>query len=258
MIKTYVLNLDRHTERLEKLKEHLDQHNLQWVRFPAVDGTQVSSEYLDSLVAVKGPIPRMPIGARACTASHILILRDFIKSAATHALILEDDAELSDDLSPVLTSLIEAAPMGILNINRQPSSKNKKSLIVRKTASFSVAHFAIHDLVGIHYGTAGFVIDKISAQKVLDLYPYPDVPIDHMLFNPNISKIYGKIPVRQLFPALVRPSGKLSSSIQHEPVENSNSFKNKFKRAKAELRIVPRLIFGLLFQRYMVKVLEFK
>lgn len=257
MLKTYVLNLDRHVSRLKTLGAQLDAQNIVWHRFRAIDGAGGDEAYLNDLVAPQGPIPRMPTGARACTASHILILRDFVASNAEHALVLEDDAEPSPRLGVDLAQVIRAAPTGVLNINRQPSSGAKKKIIVRKAGNTRQGAYDITDLIGIHYGTAGYVVDKASAQTILDMYPHPDIPIDHMLFNPNISRLSDSVPVRQLFPALVRPAGGLVSSIQEVPVAKSDTIRNKLKRARSEFLIVPRVLAGLLLGRYEIKVLEF-
>lgn len=255
---TYVLNLDRHPERLATIAAQLDAQGADWVRFAAVDGAKLSEEALDCLVARSGPIPRMTRGARACTASHILIFRQFLETTADYALVLEDDAALAPTLAVDLAALVAAGGFDILNINRQTPSGQTKRLIVRRRPTLEMAGFAVHDLVGIHYGTAGYVISRHAAQVVLDLYPMPDVPIDHILFNPNLSKLFGRIRIQQLFPALVRPKEGLVSSIQNTKVEGAGSLKSRLNRAKAEVAIVPGLLLGIASGRYDLRKLGFK
>lgn len=257
-IAVFVLNLDRHTDRMARVAAELTQQGIHWTRFAAVDASACSDAELDGMVAPHGPIPRMPRGARACTASHFQIYRTFLASDAAHALVLEDDCELSPRLAADLPRIIAASPWGVTNMNRQNSRGPQKRLIVRKEAASEVGQYALHDLVGIHYGTAGYVIDRAAAALMLELYPLPDAPIDHLLFNPNISKLYGKTPIRQVFPALVRPREDIKSSIQHAPVDGSGRFFNRLKRAKAEVAILPRLLAGYLIGLYDVKTLEFR
>ena len=43
--KVYVINLDRDTERLEKMKQQLDKLNIEFTRFSAVLGAQVKTSH---------------------------------------------------------------------------------------------------------------------------------------------------------------------------------------------------------------------
>lgn len=258
MIKTYVLNLDRHVERLDQIADELVRQEISWERFSGFDAHKVSDELLDNLVARSGPIPRMPRGARACTAGHVEIIKEFLSTDASHLLVLEDDAVLSSSFTNLISKIVVNRDIGILNISRQIPSGREKKLIVRSLAAISSDQFQIYDLVGIHYSCAGYLMDRTSAKLFSEVYATIDVPIDHALFNPNVSKLYGKTPVRQLFPAIVKPREDLISSIQTAPVSGARSFRSRIKRAKAEVSIVPRLLIGLILGRYKVKTLDFK
>ncbi len=256
-LSTYVLNLDRHPDRLAWMDEQLDGHGIEWVRFPAVDASKLSDEVLDTLVAPRGPIPRMPRGARACTAGHIAILKGFLETDAEYALVLEDDAVLAPSLAEDIEALLTTGTFDLLNLNRQTPRGTEKRLVVRRRPALIAGDFAVHDLVGIHYGTAGYLISRDAAQVVLTLYSRPDLPIDHILFNPNVSKLFGRIRVQQLFPALVQPREGLVSSIQSEPVAEAGKLRRKLQRAWTEVAIAPRLLLGALIGFYMVKELSF-
>jgi len=258
LINIYVLNLDHHAERLKEIKSNLNRQSLNWKRFPAIDGLKITEEVLDELTAPTGPIPRMTIGARACTASHLKILHAFLETDATHALILEDDAEISGSLANDLSKILKESPAGILNLNRQSTSRPVKKIVVKSRATAYLNDYQIHELCGIHYGTAGYIIDRESAKVVLAEYPRPDLPIDHMLFNPNVSRLFDKIQIKQLFPALVQPRTGIETSIQKSKVKGSNSLRNRLKRAKAEVSIFPRLLVGTAFGYYQVQNLEVK
>jgi len=239
------------------MHDQLSETDLDWARFPGIDAGEVGDAFLDSYVARQGPIPRMPIGARACTAGHFQILKDFVASDASHALILEDDAVISERLAEDLPNLISAAGDGIINISRQIPSGSEKKLIV-KSNGLKMNGYYIPELVGIHYSGAGYTVDRNAAETLLKMFPYPNMPVDHILFNPNVSDIAKHVPVRQLFPALVRPRETLVSSIQTVPVDGSKKLRNRLKRAKAEISIAPRLLLGLLTGRYEILRLDFE
>ena len=257
LLATFLLNLDRHPDRLQRMSDQLAAEGLEWERFPAFDGARMPDAELDRLVAPKGPIPRMTRGARACTASQIAILHRFLETDAKYALILEDDAVLAEGMGKALEALLLAGDFDILNLNRQPPRGAVKRLVVRRKPALVMAGFAIHDLVGIHYGCAGYVVSRKAAQVVLDLYARPDMPIDHIIFNPNVSKLFGRIRIQQLFPALVRPREGMVSSIQNEPVAGAGKIRRKLQRAWTETAIAPRLLLGTLIGFYMVKELGF-
>ena len=120
------------------------------------------------MVAPRGPIPRMPVGARACTASHIQMLKAFLATESDAALILEDDAEISKHLATDLPEIIVKSGAGILNVNRQPPSGDLKRVAVKSKRCVEETGYEVFDLAGIHFGTAGYVIDRKSAQVVLD------------------------------------------------------------------------------------------
>ncbi len=254
---TYVLNLERHPDRLNWMAEQLDGQGIKWVRFPAVDGSNLSDEELDKLIAPQGPIPRMTRGARACTAGHFEIFKAFLETGSEYALVLEDDAILAPTFSEDLGKLLNAGSFDLLNLNRQTPRGAKKRLIIRRRPSLSTGIFSVHDLVGIHYGTAGYLVSAPAARMVLDLCPHPNMPIDHILFNPNVSKLFGRIKIQQLFPALIQPRKGLVSSIQNEPVAEASSIRSRLMRAWTELAIAPRLLVGTLFGFYSAKELLF-
>lgn len=255
-LKTYVLNLERHAERLKAVGEQLDSQGIHWERFPAVDAREIKPSELDKLVAKTGPIPRMPNTARACTAGHIAILKDFLNADASHALILEDDVVLSRFMARDLGKIIGEFGPGVINISRQIPSGQTKRLVVKNQIE-RCGQYIAPELVGIHYSCAGYIVDKEAAKIILETNPYPNMPIDHIIFNPNVSLLGKKTKVRQLFPALVKPRENLVSSIQTEPVDGAHTLKNKLKRARSEVSILPKLLVGIAAKKYKVLQLDF-
>lgn len=256
-LQTYVLNLDRHTQRLQDVATQLDAQGIAWTRVSGYDAKAVGPEVLDSLVERSGSIPRMPNGARTCAAGHIKIVHEFLNSDATHALVLEDDAVLSSDFGEALPKLVKEFGTGVLHIGRQNPSGSVKRIIVRAMGK-QVAGYNVRALKGIHYTTIAYIIDRTAAELILQHYAKPNMPIDHVLFNPNVSVLFGKTPIAQAFPAMVKPRENLASSIQLEQVEGARTLRNRLKRAKSEVSIAPRLLLGLLIGRYQAKVLDFK
>lgn len=256
-LNTYVLNLERHAERLQAVAAQLDAQGIAWQRVAGIDAYAVSAAELDALAAKSGPIPRMPDTARACAAGHLQIIQAFLASDATHALILEDDAVIATDLGQALPDILETFGAGILNISRQNPSGSVKRVVVGHKGQ-SCAGYAFHALKGIHYTGGGYVVDRTAAELIVAQHAKPNMPIDHILFNPNVSDLFGRVKITQLFPAMVRPRENLASSIQSQQVDGAKTLRNKLKRAKTEISIAPRLLLGLALGRYQAKTLDFK
>lgn len=91
--KVYVINLDRDTERLQKMTEQLTRLNIEFTRFPAVLGSQVKTSHHLTDMCLK----YCTDGIKGCAMSHKTIWEDMIKHNYKHVLILEDDAEFAED-----------------------------------------------------------------------------------------------------------------------------------------------------------------
>lgn len=109
-LKIYYINLDRSTERRQRIENALDHYGLFAERIPAVDGSQLtdvelfshydpnknSSEYF-------APLKKSEI---ACFLSHRKALQRFVEEQSfDFALVLEDDAEFVSDPRPLLSSV---------------------------------------------------------------------------------------------------------------------------------------------------------
>lgn len=255
---TFVLNLDRHHDRLAQIGQSLDALGLSWRRFPGLDALEVSDARLDRMVARNGPMPPFLRGARACTAGHMLMLAEIADGPDDHVLVLEDDADPSPALVRVLDALLARRDFDILNINRQRSRHRTRRLFVGRVEQDHGPLGVIRDLQGIHYGTAGYVIGREAARRVLSLCPRPDMPIDHVLFNPNISPVFGTMRIEQLFPALVRPRDGVATSIKIIPPGMTIPLTDKLRCRWSEYRILPRLLAGMAAGRYRLRRLDYR
>jgi GR25 family glycosyltransferase involved in LPS biosynthesis len=91
--KVYVINLDRDTERLQKMTDQLNKLNIEFTRFPAVLGAQVKTSHHLTDFCLK----YCTDGIKGCAMSHKTIWEDMLKNNYKHVLILEDDAVFADD-----------------------------------------------------------------------------------------------------------------------------------------------------------------
>jgi len=93
-----VINLDRSTERLKRVRTQLEAHQLDFHRLAATDARSLGADerdryYSPALNRLRYHKTLVP-GEIACYISHIRAWQHLLASDWTHAVILEDDVEL--------------------------------------------------------------------------------------------------------------------------------------------------------------------
>lgn len=96
---TYLINLDRATDRLERMKKEFEKTGISYHRISAVDAKNLKGdEYIVKNRYDRDLIP----GEIGCYLSHVVTLQEFLKSDAAFALIIEDDAVLPENLKKII------------------------------------------------------------------------------------------------------------------------------------------------------------
>jgi GR25 family glycosyltransferase involved in LPS biosynthesis len=141
----YVINLDRSSERLKKMKKQLNKFSIKFKRLRASDGYNIkivnkntgkiednkqfhkncdrSSVYLvrDGGVAVEYHSNRHTLhyrgalccGELGCALSHIRIWSDIVKHGYRRAVILEDDVSLENNFLEILKETLRSVPLDV-------------------------------------------------------------------------------------------------------------------------------------------------
>jgi glycosyl transferase family 25 len=152
------INLDRRTDRWQKMLERFAQHDIQQVeRFPAVcsENTAIPAEWA-----------HLP-GAYGCLRSHLTIIEQARNEARQSVLILEDDAVFAPELNDMFASSIDQLPAdwdmllfgGLHGEPPQPVSPN----VMKVTYSLSTYAYALK-----HTIYDGFIEVNRRATRVLD------------------------------------------------------------------------------------------
>ena len=106
---TWVINLDRATDRLARINRQLVALGIPYTRLAAVDAKTLSpaqrAEFDEPAYRRKHGMAPVP-GEIGCYLSHVEVVRAFVASEARFALVFEDDALLHDSLPAVLRALI--------------------------------------------------------------------------------------------------------------------------------------------------------
>jgi glycosyl transferase family 25 len=247
-IPVYVINLDRRPDRLAYMERQLSEMGVAWTRLSATDAEAVSDAELGAEVALEDPIIRMGRGSQACAVSNFRIFRELAASDRTAVVILQDDMELSPDLAGFLRS-DDWIPPGIGLVQFEKWSKRATSKLlgpplgVAPVSGRTVRR--LHSRIG---GAGAYLITRAAAAHMLAHKQRLRFPIDHFLFNINLSPLARDVGVAMVCPALARQSwSKLRSDIQPGTKAQRKPLAARLRRAGSELNLLPEQIGAVLF-----------
>jgi glycosyl transferase family 25 len=203
VIPAFVINLARRPERLARLGRQLDELGIQWQRIAALDAQEAGEPELDAVIAANGPLGRLGNGDRACTVSHTRAWSALLASDARFALVLEDDIYLARDTAAVLAAA-DWIPPGVDLVKLEKFGDRGASRVLLGPAIATLPGGAgrmLHRMHSRHVGGGAYILSRRAAEEGLRLRGALRVPVDHLLFNGNVSAL-----ARRLKPALVRPA----------------------------------------------------
>jgi glycosyl transferase family 25 len=161
----WIINLDKSTDRFERIKKNMDSLNIKFNRFSAIHGKDVSQEYLDNDVNGICKTLLCNYGTIGCAASHKKLWKQLIDSNENEYVILEDDAlvtQKSIDIIKKLKPYIEKYNIDYLNL-----------VCINLGCSLQKTEFKIDEYeFGKPYiplQTCGYIITKTGAKKLLNI-----------------------------------------------------------------------------------------
>ncbi|MBF9033462.1 hypothetical protein HKCCE2091_04360 [Rhodobacterales bacterium HKCCE2091] len=258
-IPAYVINLARRPDRLERIAEHLSSRNIHFETVIACDATEAAPEILDAVIPEGGPLGALGQGDRACTVSHTYAWKAFLRSGAGYGLILEDDVWLSEDVSECL-GRTDWIPSDLIKLEKFGDGASK--LLLGAEVGRTPTGRSIRPLLSRHAGGGAYILSREAAEEALKWRGSFQVPVDHALFNANVSPL-----ARRLRPAMVVPA----MATQRQWAYNSDIAKHgkaarpkglalkwrKLKRAWFEVNRAPQQALVLATGRARVEAVEF-
>ena len=188
VIPVYVINLARSPERRAFMAEGLARAGVTPQFVAAVDGRDCRS---------KRPPPRgLSIGEAALVLSHRKAWRRFLAGNAAFAVVLEDDVHLGQDFAALLGADWRAPPFDAVKLE----TMFDPVWMERRGRPFQGRE--LRRLGAEHLGSAGYLVSRAGAAKMLKLTRALDAPIDQALFG-RAAIFEGRLVVHQLFPAVV-------------------------------------------------------
>ena len=179
---TYLINLKRAHERLNSCEKEFKKIELEYVLVEAVDGKQIKLPHPNfshlRYSALHGK--RANLGELGCYLSHLKVLKKFIESEHSQALICEDDIEFNPAIKKIIEEALNCGIKfdllrlsGGSNINKEKGSPFKLKKLHDK--------FYLSINFGFKSGTGCYLINRKGATAILKRLSTMSLPIDHAI-----------------------------------------------------------------------------
>lgn len=175
---TWVINLDRATERLQRITQQLAATGLPWTRISAVDGRALppaeQQARLDAATYRRRHGMEPALGELGCYLSHVAVMHALLASPHQVALVLEDDVLLTPALVPVLQGLM-AHPerWDMVKLSQVHSGTPRPYLQVAPGHQLAV-------MLSRCTGSSAYVVNRRAAQAYVDGLLPMQLPYDHI------------------------------------------------------------------------------
>lgn len=195
-MQSFVINLDRSTDRLQFFIKQATAANLPFERISAIDGRKLSPAQLAQAVASDFEFQPINSGEIGLFLSHKLAWQRLVDSGQPHAAVFEDDVVLSPTIRDTFDAIDAQRPQfDLIKIE----TTLRRVVCARDNRELS-KNDSLQTLLTWHGGTAGYVISAKCAKRLLQLKSKLSDQIDQVMFNP-MSRISSQLRILQLNPA---------------------------------------------------------
>ena len=198
-MRIFLINLARRPDRLEAMNAAGARLGLTFTRIQALDARTAGA--LNDYFTDSGPLGEIPRGDKACLVSHRQAWQQFIVGGDSHAAILEDDVVLSPAAARFLKEASWIAS-GIDVVKLEHYGPKGQSVLLSDFLDVG-GGFRIARMHSRHTGAAAYILSRRAAQMLLAEQRF-NLPVDHLLFNPNNSPLFQRLKPWQLLPAIAR------------------------------------------------------
>lgn len=201
---SYIVNLDRSTERFRFVAKQFDKLGIVYERISAVDAEALGIVVEDYQRNVSD-WPKLYPPEVACFLSHVICWKKIATGTDDYGAIFEDDIVVSSEIGTYLSSKIIPRGVDVLKIETfmyEVKFSRFGGVRVGGNMAFRAASF--------HPGTAGYILSKTAARRLLKLYEGGiNCPVDHFLFDKKFA-VSSSLGVFHLFNALCVQEDRLN------------------------------------------------
>lgn len=198
-MRIYLINLARRPDRLAAMTA--EARGLPLTRIDAVDAASAEAAGIDRWFAAGGPLGEIPRGDKCCLLSHRSAWEMFVASGDAHAVFLEDDVRLSPSAAALLTS-DGWIPPSVQVVKLEHYGPPGQRVLLNDLRQVG-EDFMLGRMLSRHTGAAAYILSRGAAQALLGETRF-NLPVDHLLFNPNNSALFASLSPWQLVPAIAR------------------------------------------------------
>lgn len=198
-MRIYLINLERRPDRLAAMQQ--EAGSLALTRVEALDAATTGTGTVDRWFAEGGPLGEIPRGDKCCLLSHRKAWELFIAGDDAHAVFLEDDVRLSKVAGALLANDGWIPPdVAVVKLEHYgpPGQRVLLNQIRRIGEDFQMGR-----MLSRHTGAAAYILSRKAAEALLAQTRF-DLPVDHLLFNPNNSQMFAALSPWQLVPPIAR------------------------------------------------------
>jgi glycosyl transferase family 25 len=243
----FVINLARRIDRLAAMTAQLDRLGLRAARIAALDAGTTREGFLAQYFTPSGPLGILPKGDKCCSLSHRRAWEAFVETGQRYAAVLEDDV-VFDAAAAALLGDAGWIPEGTDLIKLEHFGPDSQRVLVGSPIPVASGR-TIAPILSRHTGGAAYVVSRAAAIKLLAVTRW-NVPVDHLLFNPNVSPLARQLKPYQMLPAIARQAPDAASDIRPWRLADRRLSlklaKREIVRAYYECRLLPQQIAAVL------------
>ena len=248
-MRIYLINLARRPDRLAAMIRQTVPLGLSLERIEAVDARSEAPAMVNRWFTRSGPLGEIPMGDKACLLSHRLAWEMFVAGGESHAAFLEDDVRLSAS-APALLASNGWIPTDVAVVKLEHYVPPGQRVLL--TGMRAVGEdFQMGRMLSRHTGAAAYILSRRAAELLLRQKSF-NLPVDHLLFNPNNSQLFARLSPWQLVPAIARQEGFVGEKSDIEGTRlGLRAFSGTYVRRELvrfgyDLKLLPRQAMALL------------
>lgn len=223
-----VINLDRSIDRLAHVTAEFARIGMPFERVAAMDASAEDDPHVFDIGIANG----LSAGETACFISHRICWRLIAEGNEPYAAVFEDDVVFSDGAEHYLADA-RWLPRGA-DLVKLETFFHKVPL---GSARFAHHGHALHKLDGPHAGSAGYILSRKAARKLLWLTEHLPRPVDLVLFWPDFG-LARHFVIFQLVPAICMQAQFRQDTASALP---SVLTEGRLRKRRADMQHLPRL-----------------
>ena len=192
----WIINLDKSEDRMEKIKNNFDSLGVNYNRFSAIYGKNLSEEYINNNVSSVCQTLFCNYGVIGCALSHKFLWKQLLDSEVNAYIIFEDDIQINKKTIEIINKLepyLEKFNIDYLNLNCLNFGCSISNI------EFTIDEYNFGKPI-MPFQTNSYIITKNGAKKLLK---YLDKIYYHIDFEILYLKLFKDLNYYTSYPPLL-------------------------------------------------------